>query len=136
MGSPPSQSARLLPKPAGNLDRVDAGLLPPCALIAGTVSRPMMDSAQRSNEFVAHFSAERSRLHEAKMVGIGGLSPTYEAGLLGDESEMLLVAVPFRPANREGALVDMFCLELAVRSRAPSLSAFVTANDGLSCFFR
>ena len=96
----------------------------------------MMGPAQGDGEFVAHFSTERPRLHEAQMVGIGGHSPTYEAGLLGDESEMLLVAVPFRLANREGALVDMFCLELAIRSRAPWLSAFATPDDGLSCFFR
>jgi hypothetical protein len=46
------------------------------------------------------------------MVGIGGHSPTYEAGLWGDESEMLLVAVPSWLANREGALVDVFGFEL------------------------
>ena len=100
------------------------------------VNRPVMGPAQGHSEFVAHFSAERPRLHEAKMMGIAGLSSTYETGLLGYKSEMLLVSVASRLANREGALVDMFCLELAVRSRAPSLSAFVTANDGLSCFFR
>ena len=93
-----------------------------------------MGSAQGDSEFVAHFSAERPRLHEAKMMGIGGLSPTHEAGLLGDKSEMLLVSVASRLANREGALVDMFGLELAIRSRAPSLAAFVTPHRDLSCF--
>jgi hypothetical protein len=67
-----------------------------------------MGSAQGDSEFVAHFSAERPRLHEAKMMGIGGLSPTYDAGVLGDKSEMLLVAVPSRLGNREGAIIDMF----------------------------
>ena len=76
----------------------------------------MMDSAQRSNEFVAHFSAERSRLHEAKMVGIGRLSPTHETRLLGDEAEMLLIAVTWRLGNRKGAFVDVFGLELGRRS--------------------
>ena len=70
----------------------------------------MMDSAQRSNEFVAHFSAERSRLREAKMVGIGRLSPTHETRLLGDEAEMLLIAVATRLGNRQGAFVDTFTL--------------------------
>jgi hypothetical protein len=46
------------------------------------------------------------------MVWIGGLSPTHEAGLLGDESEMLLVSVASRLANREDALVDVFGFEL------------------------
>ena len=75
-----------------------------------------MDSAQRGNEFVAHFPAERPRLHEAKMVGIAGLSSTYKTGLLGDKSEMLLVSVASRLANREDALVDMLGLELDGRS--------------------
>ena len=70
----------------------------------------MMDPAQGDNEFVAHFSAERPWLHEPKMVGIGGLPPTYETSLLGDEVEMLLIAVTGRLRNRKGAFVDMFGL--------------------------
>jgi hypothetical protein len=98
------------------VDWVDADLIPPRAFIAGTVSRPVMDSAQRDSEFVAHFSAERTRLHEAKMMGIGGLSPTYETRLLGDEAEMFFIAVAFRLGNRKGAFVDVFGLEFGRRS--------------------
>jgi hypothetical protein len=54
-----------------------------------------MGPAQGDSEFIADLSAERPRLHEAKMVGIGGLSSTYETGLLSDKSEMLL-SVPGR----------------------------------------
>ena len=71
-----------------------------------------MGPAQGDSEFVAHFSAERPRLHEAKMVGIGGLSSTYETCLSGDKSEMLFVSVASRLAYREDALVDMLGLEL------------------------
>ena len=71
-----------------------------------------MDSAQRDSEFVAHFSAERPRLHEAKMMGIGGLSPAHEAGLLGHKPEMPLVSVASRLSDCEGALVDMFGFDL------------------------
>ena len=67
-----------------------------------------MGPAQGDSEFVAHFSAKRPRLREAEMVGIGRLSSTYEAGVLGNKSEMLLIAVASRLGNREGALVDMF----------------------------
>ena len=95
-----------------------------------------MGPAQGDSEFVAHFSAERPRLHEAKMVGIGGLSPTHETRMLGHETEMLLIAIASRFGNRKGAFVDVFGLELAIRSRAPSLAAFVTPHGGLSCFFR
>jgi hypothetical protein len=76
----------------------------------------MMDPTQGDNEFVADLSAERARLHEAKMVGIGGLSPAHEACLLGDDSEMLLIAVTRRLGNRKGAFVDTPCLELGRRS--------------------
>ena len=71
-----------------------------------------MGPAQGDSEFVAHFSTERPRLHEAKMVGIAGLSSTYKTGLLGDKSEMLLIAVATRLGNRKGAFVDMLDLEL------------------------
>jgi hypothetical protein len=110
-------------------------LFPPHAFIPGTVSLAVMGPAQGDSEFVAHFSAERPWLHEAKMVGIGGLPPTYETRLLGDEAEMLLVTVAPRLGNREGALVDMFGLELGRGSYAPLLPAFVRPHGGLSCFF-
>ena len=52
------------------LDRVDADLFPPSPLIADTMNRPVMDSAQRRYELVTHLPAERTRLHEAQMMGI------------------------------------------------------------------
>jgi hypothetical protein len=75
-----------------------------------------MDPTQGDSEFVADLSAERARLHEAKMVGIGGLSPTHKACLLGNESEMLFVAVAPRLVERKGAFVDTFNLELFGRA--------------------
>ena len=75
-----------------------------------------MDAAQRDREFVADLSAERARLHEAKMVRIGGLSPAYEARLLGDDSEMLLIAVATRFSNRKGTFVDTLYVELSGRA--------------------
>jgi hypothetical protein len=75
-----------------------------------------MDAAQGDSEFVAHLSAERARLHEAKMVGFRGLSPAHQTRLLGEEAEMLLVAVATRLSNRKGAFVDTFDLELSGRS--------------------
>src|SRR5260370_25123364 len=104
------KQADFSPQLASDLDRIYADLLPPRAFIPGTVSLAVMGPAQGYSEFVAHFSAERPRLHEAKMVGIAGLSSTYETGLLGDESEVLLVPGASLLANREGALVDVFGL--------------------------
>ena len=42
-----------------------------------------MDSAQRGNEFVAHFAAQCARLHEAKVVGIRGLFAHTQDTLVG-----------------------------------------------------
>src|SRR5260370_12837054 len=94
------------PQLTSNLDRVDADLLPPCPLIADAMNRPVMDPAQGGNEFVAHLPTECTRLHEAQVVGIGWLSPAHETGLLGDEPEMLFIAIATRPGNRQRALVD------------------------------
>src|SRR5260370_39324630 len=102
------KQADFSPQLASDLDRIYAGLLPPRAFIPGTVSLAVMGPAQGDSEFVAHFSAERPRLHEAKMVGIGGLSSTYETGLLGEQAESLLIEVARRPCNSRGALDDMF----------------------------
>ena len=70
------------------------------------MNRPVMDPAQGSNEFVAHLPTECTRLHEAQVVGIGRFSSTHETRLLGDEPEMLFVAIATRPSNRQHALVD------------------------------
>ena len=70
------------------------------------MNRPVMDPAQGGNEFVAHLPAECTRLHEAQVVGIGRFSPAHETGLLGDEPQMLFVAIATRLGNRQHALVD------------------------------
>jgi hypothetical protein len=69
-------------------------------------------------------------------VGIGRLSPTHETRLLGDEAEMLLIAVATRLGNRKGAFVDVFGLALSRRSSAPLLAGFVTALRSRSRFFQ
>ena len=65
-----------------------------------------MDSAQGGNEFVTHLPAECTRLHEAQVMGIGRFSPAHETCLLGDEPQMLFVAIATRLGNCEHALVD------------------------------
>ena len=75
MGPPLSYSARLLPELAGNLDRVDAGLPPPRALVAGAVHRAMMAAAEWDRELIADLTAERAGLREPEMRGSEGLRP-------------------------------------------------------------
>jgi hypothetical protein len=48
-----------------DLNRVDAGGLPPCSLIAGAMNRMVMDTAERHSKLVAGSSTESPRLHVA-----------------------------------------------------------------------
>src|SRR5258708_6015177 len=77
-----------------NLDRVDAGLLPPCTLIAGTVSVRWFRHRGATNSSLTFCRV--LAVHEAKMVGIGGFSPPHQTRLLGDEAEMRRIAVARR----------------------------------------
>ena len=52
----------LSPELAGDLDRVDAGGLPPGGFIAYAVHQPMMHAAERHRELVARLAAEGARL--------------------------------------------------------------------------
>jgi hypothetical protein len=95
------------PQITGNFDRIDAKPDPPCTFIAGAMSLSMMVSAQGSNEFIAHLTAERGRLHEAQVMGIARGSPADETSLLRDEPKMILVAVAARLGDREnGRAID------------------------------
>jgi hypothetical protein len=96
----------VLPELARDLDRVDTGGLPPCALVAGTMDRAVMGAAERDRKFVAGLAAERLRLHVPKMMGVRGLAAADEACLLSDIAQMLPVTVSPRCSNREHALVD------------------------------
>ena len=66
----------------------------------------VMSAAQRHYEFVADLAAQRTRLHEAEVMGIRWRSPAHETGLLHDEPEMLLVAIATRLGDREDTLVN------------------------------
>src|SRR5262249_59179887 len=69
-----SYSARRLPEPAGNLDRVYAGLPPPRALVARAVHRPMMPATERDRELIADLAAERTGLRGTELVAMGRLA--------------------------------------------------------------
>jgi hypothetical protein len=70
----------------------------------------MMYSAERDRELVARLASQRARLHEAKMVWIGRLAAADQAGLLCDMTEVRLVTVAARRANRENSFVDTWGL--------------------------
>src|SRR5437660_11245755 len=102
---PPSPPVRLSPESAGNPDRIDAGLLPPRALVACAMHRPMMPSAERDRELIADLAAKRPGLGKSEVVGIGGLTAAHETRLLGDVAQVLPVAVAPRSSDCEHALV-------------------------------
>ena len=105
-------ATRVLPKLARNLERVDAGGLPSGPLIAGTMSRAVMDTAERYREFIARLTTKRARLHEPQVMRIRTLAGAHEARLEGDVAKMLFVAVATWRAYREHALVDPLRLKL------------------------
>src|SRR6516165_2071193 len=115
-----SQSARRLPEPAGNLDRVDAGLPPPRTLVAGAVHRAMMPAAEWDRELIADLTAERARLSKSEVVGVRGLAAAEQTRLLGDIAQVLPVAIATRGRDCEDALIDAL--------RLTSVSAFGGGN--------
>src|SRR5207249_9313685 len=103
---PSVYSMGLFPEPAGDLDRINIGLLPPRALVARAMHRPMMPSAERDRELIADLAAQCAWLHVAQMMRIGWLAAAEEARLLHDITEVRPAAIAPRRHNCENALVD------------------------------
>src|SRR6516165_10445512 len=96
----------LSPEPTGDLNRVDAGRLPPRLLVASAMDGTVMRAAERDGEFVARFAAERPRLQVAEMMRIGLCAAADEACLLSNVAKVLAVSIAPRCRNDEHALVD------------------------------
>jgi hypothetical protein len=94
------------PELAGDLERIDSSISPPCSLVACAMNRAVMPAAERYHKLVAHLAAERARLRESEMMRVGGFAGADQAGLRGDEPQMLPVAITFWLGEREDALVD------------------------------
>ena len=95
----------LSPKLTGGLDWVDTGIVPPRGFIADAVHQSMMNAAERHRELVARLAAQGPRLHEPKMMWVGRLATTEEAGLLGDIAKVSFVAIAAGSGNRERTFV-------------------------------
>src|SRR5262245_61632271 len=111
---------RRLPEPAGNLDRVNAGLAPPRTLVARAVRRPMMSERARAGECIGDLGAELAWLGKSELVWVRGRAVAQGTRLLGDVAKVLPVAIATRRCNREDALIDAL--------RLTSLSAFGGGN--------
>src|SRR6476661_4800554 len=88
--------AGFFPKRPSDLDRVDAGALPPGPFVPGPMSGAVVRSTEGYCELITGFAAECAGLDELKMMRIGGLAAAQQARLLGYEPQMVLVAVAAR----------------------------------------
>ena len=70
--------ARVLPKLAGDLERVDAGGLPPGSFVAGAMNRAVMDPAERHGELIAGLAADQQlgRKRLAQVDCAAGIRPS------------------------------------------------------------
>src|SRR5262245_9807527 len=91
----------LSPELTGDLNGVDAGRLPPRLLVADAMDGAVMRAAERDSEFVARFAAERPRLQVTKMMRIGLFASADETRLLGNITQVLLVAIAPRRCKDE-----------------------------------
>src|SRR5271166_2808726 len=97
---------RVFPELASHLERIDAGRLPPGALVAYAMNGTMMGAAERHRELIACLAAQRTGLHEPQVMGVRRLAAAEKARLADDEPEVLLVAVATGDTDREHAFVD------------------------------
>jgi hypothetical protein len=104
--NPPLIDAGVFPQLTGDLDGVDAGLLPPGFFVAGAMHRAVMRAAKRDGEFIACFAAERARLHKSDVMRIRGFAAAQQAGLLHHKAKVVPVAIAARRRHREHALID------------------------------
>ena len=123
-------SARVFPKLPSDLDRVDPRVLPPGSLVAGAMHAAMMCATERNCELIARLAAERAGLHKLQVMRIGRFATAQQARLLGDEPQVLLVAVALRRADREHALVDPAGLMFV---RAPAPPEWLRSNRQIGC---
>jgi hypothetical protein len=108
----PVYSTGLFPEPAGDLNRINTGLLPPRALVAGAMRRAVMAATEWNCEFIADLAAERAGLSKSEVVGIRWLAAAEEARLLHNIAKVLAAAIAPRRRDCEDAFVDALRLIL------------------------
>src|SRR5262245_55514481 len=61
---------RFFPKASRDRERINPPAVPPCPFIAGLVQLPVMATAQRHGELIAHLEADGSGLGEPQVMRI------------------------------------------------------------------
>jgi hypothetical protein len=87
---------RLRPQHRGSSQGINTGFLPPLGFITAAMELAVVTTAERDRELVAHLASERPVLGKAQVVSVRRAPSTDEAGLLGDELNVDLVAHPAR----------------------------------------
>jgi len=104
------------------------------------MDRAVMRAAERDDEFVARFAAERPWLQVAKMMRIGLFAAVDETCSLGDITKVLRVAVAPRCRKDEHTLVDAVGLiDVAAFFREHRVGANkvdISACSSVVCGFR
>src|SRR5262249_8353707 len=104
--NPSFVDAGVLPELTGDLDWIDAGLLPPGFFVAGAMHPVVMRAAERDGKFIARFAAERPRLHKSDVMRIRGLAAAQQARLLHHKAKVVPIAIAAGRGHRERALID------------------------------
>src|SRR5262249_52820256 len=108
----------MLPELTGDLDWIDASLLPPGVFVAGAMRGAVMRAAQRDGKFIAGFAAERARLHKSDVMRVRGFAAAQQARLLHHKAKVVPIAIAAGRRHREHALIDAdlisaTCIDLA-----------------------
>src|SRR5262249_18389509 len=104
--NPSLVDAGVLPELTGDLDRIDASLLPPGFFIAASMHRAVMRAAEWDGKFIACFAAERARLHKSDVMRVRGLAAAQQTRLLHYKAKVIPVAIAPRRPNCQHALID------------------------------
>jgi hypothetical protein len=83
---------RFEPKRTGSGAGINAGLFPPCRLVATAVDLAMMAAAERHRKLIADLATQRAWLGKPKMVRVRGRATANQARLLDDKPHVLAVA--------------------------------------------
>jgi hypothetical protein len=94
------------------------------------VHQPMMDAAERHRELVARLATQSPRLQVAYVMGVGWLSATEEAGLLGHVAKVRFVAIAAGSGKGERTFVDASWLIMTHIIWARARSDRVIAGKG------
>jgi hypothetical protein len=100
-------TARRNPEHPRRREGINSPSLPPGDFVSDAMEVPVMDSAQRYGELVAHLARHRAGLGEPQMVGVCGASSTDQTGLRGNELEVGFVAESTGLANHKYTFVDL-----------------------------